>query len=263
MPTYNFTSPLYVIPCAGLGNRIRAVVSGMCAAYDLGIELHVLWRNEPYICTAPFHTLFDMKSLPPWMKVIDGPIEPNSIWSLGGDILSEDAWDEFVEKCQCDSRPLCLKSHQAFYNKNDPQWLVFLQMLRVHSSIVNKATIYGLENSYNIVGVHIRRTDNKKAIQFSPSNDFWAVMSKYPDDTHFYVSSDSEEERREAERRFPGRILKGAQLGSRNSPIGCYNAMVDLYCLSRCSQLIGSYYSSFSEIAAGLGGIPLMVVKTP
>jgi len=113
-----------------------------------------------------------------------------------------------------------------------------------------------------IVGVHIRRGDNNASIKESPSELFWEAMTAYPEATMFYVATDSMEEREEAVRRFPGRILTGsATILSRNDPFGCREAMLDFYCLSRCSEILGSYYSSFSEMAAAYGGVPLRVMK--
>ena len=31
--------------------------------------------------------------------------------------------------------------------------------------------------------------------------------------------------------------------------------------LARCGQILGSWYSSFSELAAQIGGVPLEIVK--
>ena len=38
-------------------------------------------------------------------------------------------------------------------------------------------------------------------------------------------------------------------------------AMVDLYCLAKCSKIYGSHGSSFSDVAARIGNIPLKVMK--
>lgn len=40
-----------------------------------------------------------------------------------------------------------------------------------------------------------------------------------------------------------------------------YLAMIDILCLSRTLKIYGSFYSSFSEYAANMGNIPLVIVK--
>jgi hypothetical protein len=114
-----------------------------------------------------------------------------------------------------------------------------------------------------VVGAHIRRGDNKKSIEESPSELFWEVMEAYDQSVLFYLATDSEEERLQALERFPNRILKGSDtILSRNDPFGCREGMLDFYCLSRCSEILGSYYSSFSEMAAMYGGVELRIMKT-
>ncbi|MEM9423654.1 MAG: hypothetical protein AAF975_02555, partial [Spirochaetota bacterium] len=61
---------------------------------------------------------------------------------------------------------------------------------------------------------------------------------------------------------FPGRIVSYPKKNfDRNNPIAIQDAVIDLYCLSNCRKLIGSYSSSFSEIASEINGIELIVAK--
>jgi hypothetical protein len=39
-------------------------------------------------------------------------------------------------------------------------------------------------------------------------------------------------------------------------------SVVDLFCLSRMSKIYGSYWSSFSEVAAEIGNVDLIVLKS-
>ena len=48
-----------------------------------------------------------------------------------------------------------------------------------------------------------------------------------------------------------------------NDPRGIQDAVIDLYSLANCRKLIGSYWSSFSEVAAQLRGIELVIAKDP
>ena len=38
-----------------------------------------------------------------------------------------------------------------------------------------------------------------------------------------------------------------------------YDALLDLYCLAACKKIIGSYFSSFTDTAASLGGIEKLI----
>ena len=251
--------PLYLIPCAGLGNRICATVSAMCAAADAGTPLHVLWKIDYNIFNAPFQECFDVAALPQWMKVEEGFVEADSTWLQARDVSSESAWESYC--AQMNGRPLRIKSHHIFYRGATwSHWLAMLQSLKPHPRIAAQAEAL-LAWPKVLVGVHIRRTDNAKAIRESPSAAFWAAMEAEPPDTIFYLASDSQEERQAAAGRYPGRVITGAKLLGRAEPQECIDAMLDLYCLSRCSKIIGSYWSSFSEVAAWWGGISLEIVK--
>jgi len=152
--------------------------------------------------------------------------------------------------------PLWIKSHQIFYKKGAPEWFSTLRSLKIRPEILDQATI-----GAGTIGVHIRRTDHVKAIQNSLSTAFWAKMGAYPADTIFYVASDLDTEREEAIRRFGDRVRIGPKvLLGRNSPDGCRDAFLDMVCLSKCSEIIGSYASSFGEMAAALGNVPLKIV---
>ncbi len=101
---------------------------------------------------------------------------------------------------------------------------------------INKIQIliekYTQRFSSKTIGVHIRRTDNTESIQNSP-------LELYIHQMNVDLSLDKEVD------------LKAGMIG----------AMIDLYCLAKCSKIYGSYWSSFSEVAARIGDIPLKVIK--
>jgi hypothetical protein len=192
--------------------------------------------------------LFDIESLPSGLTIEEIGSFPPSL-----EVKTEKEWMEYRKS----GSNVPIKSNGIFFKEG---WDPMLRSLRAAPSIVERAE--HILGSRRPIGVHIRRTDNKKSIEYSPSRLFWETMETYPNDV-FFLASDSEEDRQEAYRRFPGRIITAGTLVPRYAPLGTYYAMLDLYCLSRCSQILGSYYSSFTEIAAAWGGIPLRVVRLP
>ncbi len=48
---------------------------------------------------------------------------------------------------------------------------------------------------------------------------------------------------------------------ARDDPAAMEDAVVDLYALSRCRKIIGSYWSSFTDTAAELGSIERVLAK--
>jgi hypothetical protein len=227
-------------------------------------SLIVSWTPETDIHTAPFDFLFDTASLPPWVAIEDGRLPAHTGWDNAISVLSEDEWN-FVYIRAGQNRPIRIKSHGQFHRSDPERWLGHLRalkptdMIHCQSEIVFSKVVPG---TTAIVGVHIRRGDNKKSIRESPSELFWDAMETYPSTTMFYLATDSVEERNEMIMRFPGRILCGSDtILSRNDPFGCREALLDFYCLSQSSEILGSYYSSFSEMAAAYGGVPLRVLR--
>lgn len=257
------TPPLEFIPCAGFANRLRALVSAMCAAEDIGAPLHALWTHEPSIHIAQFRMLFDTESLPSWMKVEEAILAPHTGWKDIREILTQDEWKFWLDRMG-PKRPIRIKSHAHFYKSDQDRWLAHLRSLKPNPVIETKKNIifHSFPESTKIVGVHIRRGDNKKSIDESPSELFWEAMKSYDKSVMFYLATDSMEERNEATRRFPNRIIVGSTtILGRNDPYGCREAMMDFVCLSSCSEILGSYYSSFNEMAAMYGGVPLQIIK--
>jgi hypothetical protein len=197
--------------------------------------------------------------IPEWMTVTD---EININFPVP-EILSMNEWSAYYEEAK-HSDSIMFKSYGVFYKKSEEQWIRMLQLLKPSPIISEVATNIFSKVTYPIVGVHIRRTDHSKAISESPSYSFWETMAAEPTNTIFYVASDSNEERLIAIEKFPGRVIAlniTSNGFSRNHPYGIICAMIDLYCLSKCSKIIGSYCSSFSEVAGWWGRIPLSTIQ--
>jgi hypothetical protein len=115
----------------------------------------------------------------------------------------------------------------------------------------------------NVIGVHIRRTDNRASIDKSPTTCFLELMQREVDadrSVKFFVATDSPEEESRLKQRFGGRIITHAKATlDRDDPRGIQDAVVDLYSLANCRKLIGSHWSSFTDVAAQIRGIERLV----
>ena len=58
---------------------------------------------------------------------------------------------------------------------------------------------------------------------------------------------------------FPEEIIVYKKELSREKEEGIKDALVDMLCLSKTSRIIGSFWSSFSEVSAEIGRIPLTI----
>ena len=126
--------------------------------------------------------------------------------------------------------------------------------------------INGLSSQFSehVLGIHIRRTDNKWSIQKNEIDDYLKFMDQQIDtysDLKFYLATDSMDVKQLMINRYGNRIVFNQALLERNSIQGMKDAVVDLWCLSLTKEIIGSYYSSYSETAAELGNIKLKILE--
>ena len=139
------------------------------------------------------------------------------------------------------------------------------------------------------VGVHIRRLEPRVVVQelypgtsrrqsactspdsiarqlcefAQPLRYYEAMMRSFPQKTRFFISTDSQEAFRWLLARFGNRVFQRPKVhDTRSSLAGVREGLVDLLLLSRCTAVIGTGRSSFSHIAALIGGRPVVRVKT-
>ena len=245
-------------PSAGFGNRLRALISGICAAEDCNRILHVLWRQEVGVYRGELTIVFTEQSFPSFVRIEsiapDSPEDPNQTLCN-----SPDDWSALLQTINSSILPVSIKSYGQFYQSDPVRWTRHLQSLQPNP--IFKAFIDNLFSSRPVVGVHIRRTDHIISIQNSPTSAFVAAMRAYPRTTLFFVASDDDSERKTMQAIFPGRILVAASIIDRFTVNGGVNSFLDFLGLSMCSEILGSASSSFSEMAAAYGGIPLKVVS--
>lgn len=250
---------LQLRPCAGFGNRLRALVSGMCAAQDAERYLQVRWCQEVGICRGDLLTFFTPTSFPKFVMIENVVPGTASIDEIPCNSPAD--WDHAFQQCNSTISPVSIASHAHFHQTDPERWTNHLRTLQPNPRL--KAQILNLfQNSTTVVGVHVRRTDNHMSIKNSPTAAFIDAMDAYPQTTMFFVASDDDRERIAMQARFPGRILTAARFLERTTTNGGVDAFLDFLGLSMCSEILGSHYSSFNEMAAAYGGIQLKVIKT-
>jgi hypothetical protein len=116
----------------------------------------------------------------------------------------------------------------------------------------------------NTIGVHIRRGDHTEAIKYSGFQKFVAAMTDEvtrQNDTNFFLATDCKATEQKLLKLFPNKLLYFTKSSySRNSTQGVQEALIDLYCLSKTRRVLGSYFSSFSQVASEISGIKEITV---
>lgn len=119
-------------------------------------------------------------------------------------------------------------------------------------------------NYSTTIGVHIRRGDHRLATAYSSLEKFTSIMRQeldYKSDSTFYLTTDCKQTEEQLLRQFPNKILTSPKSSyDRNTAGGIQDALVDLYALSKTKKILGSYYSSFSEVAAAISDIEEVTV---
>ena len=87
-------------------------------------------------------------------------------------------------------------------------------------------------------------------------------MGKYPTTTHFFLASDSETEKARIRDAYGNRVHTFQDPLNRYTMAGMKSSFTDFIALSKCSELITSYESTFSEWAAITGNIPMHVISS-
>jgi hypothetical protein len=229
---------------AGLANRIRALISGICFAEDEDVRLVVHWSPDQG-CGSRFESLFDANSLPDFVSVTSIPLLKHTMCLLKEDLAAiKKDWDR--------SNHLFIKSYGHFHRSDMTRWIKHLRKLEPTQEIRQEIELrLPPFDQSRFLGVHIRRGDNLKSIELSPIEAFFRRMDR--DDSVFIVATDDIPTRNLLKQRYAGRIWFPAKTLERHTEQGMKEAMIDFFSLARCPSILGSFYSSFTEIAALYG----------
>ena len=261
---------IYIEPAGGLCNRMRAISSAYHLAQELGQKLTIVWTAKPEL-NCSYEKLFLPPPVAEEIQVAEGKGKTSwryKIWrSFSGLYLEEADVERLRGTADCIPRDVFLgKKHiyihtgLYFYTTGEYSKL-FLPTCEIRNRVE------ALKHSWpsRVVGIHIRRTDNKDAITGSSTEGFIRRMEmeiEQDAQTGFYLATDSKREEEVLRERFGKRIFgQGEKVWERDREEGITAALVDFLCLAGTKKIIGSYWSSFSDLAAEYYGIEKVIVK--
>lgn len=244
---------LHLEVCSGLCNRLRALVSGICLTEDLNCKLLVYWPSSKPESGAAFSDLYEAGCLPGWVHVEDRIIPVKKVRCD----TKEQAQRAFLNK-------LPIQSNAHFHKTDTKRFSRHIRNLQPIKKILTRVheNLQSLPMNFTPIGVHVRRTDNKKSIQESPLSGFIKAMRQMQEG-YFYLATDSDLVASELMRRFPGRIHCHETLRNRHTVDGIQEAMVSLYTLAGCSVILGCNGSSFSGHAGEIGSKKVQRIGHP
>lgn len=239
--------------------------AAMSLARSAKTHLKVYWQIDPEMNTK-FADLFEPI---PEVKVVDttcGNYWQRAIFHRFNFLMNRaPAWPIRSDAVACAKgfRPWSVSTCSEFYANPDYGWIrPRAGIAREIEGEWSRMTVSDTEDG--IIGVHIRRTDNAKAIEFSPIELFVSRMEQElvrSPKARFFVATDDCPTKELLKRHFGEHIITREQVAERDAQNGVQDALIDLMLLSRCSRIFGSYWSSFSGVAAMIGGCPLEIMK--
>lgn len=268
------------IPVGGLANRMKAVASSFILAQQNQIETNVIWFQD-WALHAPFNTLFE-------------PIHSPNICIKEASLIDHIIYDRpraknlyiprlfqyfIFRSCLYEKTIQDLKKQNFNFNnwiqKGHVYMASYLDFQEISTDILRQlfiplptiqARIDQLCQQFSpyTLGVHIRRTDNTASIEQSPIELFITAIDKEIDlnvDVSIYLATDDESVKLELQKRYGKRLIFAKDKADRSSITGIQGGIVDMYALARTQKILGSFHSSFSELAAQVGNIPLEIIK--
>ncbi len=250
----------------GIANRIKCLVSMWRLSEKFDKELYLYWIKN-HTCGANFSDLFEndfseistevLNKMPKGDYTLS---ETSRFIPLGGEIP-----DKFAKVF-----PTQRGNNIDFEFERIPQEvreniLVYLRRIKPVEKI--RKIVNYLEKKYdvtNLVGVHVRRGDGGFVISdgslgdVSSDNKFFEKMKELLDNapsTRFLLCSDCQKTEEKFVKEFGSKIIFYPKKNrDRTTTLNTQQGLVDLLLLSRTKHIIGTYCSTFNELAWWLGG---------
>lgn len=261
---------------AGIGNRLKGLISAIRLSEITGRKLLLYWENNQY-CGCNFNDLFENKFEEITKKELKEIKKKNS--RVYRDVLEEDynkydyiildTWkfiflpEEIAEKfskvypskegrnIDFEFERIPLEIRGALLSK----LLELKPNKEILSSVDNFNKKYSL---WDYVGLQIRRGDNRFTVdgreKISSDEKFIDVIKNKPNEK-FFVATDGPEIEKRIKELFSDRVITYPKKTLRRSEKEAIKgALIDMLILSKTKYIYGSYLSTFFELAWWFGG---------
>ena len=141
---------------------------------------------------------------------------------------------------------------------------LYRQLFQPVKEVMNEVNHFRDQFSDHTIGLHIRRTDHQQSIANSPDYLFFEKVEQEiacHADTKVFLATDNNEVKAAFCERFGDRVLFPKEEARRDSISGIRGGLVDMYTLAVTGKIYGSAGSTFSPMAAKIGGCEIEVLK--
>jgi len=261
---------------AGLGNRLRGLVSAMRLCKLLNRKLLLYWENNKFLGCG-FKDLFENKFEEITKEELKEIKKKNSF--VYRDILEEDfkkydyvildTWKFVFLPNEIE------RDFNKTYSSNDGSNIDFEferipigqreKIINNLNELIPTKRIRGIIEDFNVsnnlkdcIGLHIRRGDNKFTVdgrEKVSSDELFIEKIKSMPNERFLLCTDGIEIENKLKELFKERIIvypKGNRKRSKSESV--QEALIDMILLSKTKKIFGSYLSTFTELAWWLSG---------
>lgn len=261
----------------GLANRMKSIASGYRIANHTNIKLMIKWdildnyNTQTHILNCPFSKLFQNRNVIDNIPDINniGLYNSHCLAIFDSDTISQN-FNTFSSNCkkQFTKSDKLNRNIDFMYNeipdKIKKEYIDYFQKLQPTYYILNEIGNFSKKFNDKTVSVHIRSWNRNG--EAGRREDLFNItkwedkMDNFSNDYQFYLSSDSKEVINYfiKNEKYKDRILiydRQTNLDkSRDFPEGIVEDLIELYLLSKNKIIIGSHFSTFTEVAWYLGG---------
>jgi len=258
----------------GLSNRIKSLVSVIRYSKKFNTEYKIKWdilssyKKNSHILNCPFNILFKNNIILTKNIKSENDIYYSShcLKIFDDDNLPEN-FNNFKSKC---SRKFVKPSNKIvdfMYNKIPQkikdEYIECFKELKLKEELENEVNNFSNYFNDKTISLHIRswnRPNEKGRSCLHNLNKFENEMNKYDKSYKFFLATDSINTQKILKKIYKNRILtyprKTDLDSSRSNSKGIQEDLIELYLLSKNKIIIGSYFSTFTEVAWWLGGCP-------
>lgn len=237
---------LWIQTSSGLASRMRAVVGALAYCKATGRRLIVDWpyeeRSETLGCfPAKFHDLWSNSEI----EATDCKQRFPGLRPDNTHLLSPDVDQLKVRTCHIEPFMPWIPEQKpgVIANHLSPSLAVAEHIDSVMPLLLNEGSCF--------VGVNIRHALKQPSV----ASVDWFIdrMRTFPDHVQFFASLDDKDVSEQLLATFPDRVLELNKTYVYDRD-GTIKTCADLYLLASCDYMVGSNYSSYSQMAAFLRG---------
>ncbi len=260
-------------PDSGLCNRLKCIVSALRMGEQTSRQIFLRW-GKTYTMGADFSELFDF----PIIKKDGGEIKDRGAVHCktfeegysNTPCLLLDTWRLLLKKGEVGENfakvypekdtPIIDLEYERISQEIKNKFLPYFKQFVPAASLRKEIESFSQEKDIpNAIGIHARRTEFLMNAdgrgQVSTDERFFEAMEGMDKEVKFFLATDSDETEKNFMKRFGERVIVFPKTNwNKDTRRSMEEAVIDLFLLSKTKYILGTYLSTFTEVAWWLGG---------